>query len=336
MDTRELRAGLDELFGGDLAGVMRRLGERPIGAGPDAALDLAEAEARDQVWQVLWELGVPGLATAGLVEVFDSMGFALYHSPLLDTVIAAELAGKPFERGLRVALAVRESGLGTFELPPLQLGTQGVSATRRFVPFAADVDYLLLAGQTPDGIRLGLVPRDQPGVCVRRQDDITRGDLYAVTFTDASAEWLATDEAAYAEALGRARLLQAAYLTGLSRGALALTVHYVRQRSAFGQPIARFQHPAFRLAALEARIQAVAELVKQGAREPDPALTSLRALALAGDLARDAATEAVQLHGAYGMTEQCDAQRFYRCAALGAVWFGSPSALRSKLSAALV
>jgi alkylation response protein AidB-like acyl-CoA dehydrogenase len=342
----DLQAGLDELFSGELSAVLRRLGERPIGSGAAAtALEPAEAAAREQVWQVLCDLGVPGLAFADLVAVFEAMGFSLYSSPLLDTVTAVELLGSDplglrpriAEGSVTIALACRDKASGDpLELPPLRLsdGSSGssdgrVTAQRRFVPFAADVDYFLLAGEGP---RFGLVERDQPAVTIRRHDDITRGDLYSVAFEDAAVTWLDTSLPAYKAAIAWARLLHAAYLVGLARGAVSLTVAYVRERSAFGQPIGRFQAPAFRLAALRARIEATDALVRAGAREPDPSLTSLRALALAGDLARDASVEAVQLHGAYGMTEQCDAQRFYRCAALGAIWLGSPTSHRTQIA----
>ncbi|HZM81181.1 MAG TPA: acyl-CoA dehydrogenase family protein [Candidatus Limnocylindrales bacterium] len=344
MDT-SLAEGLQELLAGELAEVLRRVGERPMGSGQaGASLDPAEAAARKQVWQVLCDLGVPRLPAADLVEVFESMGFAAYSSPLLDTVTAAALISAcgsdplallPRIAGgaVTVALAGREHGTGgPLELPPLSARQGAVTALRRFVPFAAEVDYLLVAGQGP---YFGLVKRDQDGVKTRRHDDITRGDLYAVTFEGACATRLTLELSQYAAALGMARLLHAAYLVGLARGALALTVTYVRQRYAFAQPIGRFQAPAFRLAALRARIEAAYELVRLGSRQPDPTLTAVRALALAGDLARDASSEAVQLHGAYGMTEQCDAQRFYRCAALGAIWLGSPTALRAELASHL-
>jgi alkylation response protein AidB-like acyl-CoA dehydrogenase len=366
MDT-DLREGLDELFTGELASGLRRLGERPIGAGAGgAALEPAEASARAQVWRVLCELGVPRLAVdtqwTTAVEVCRAMGFALYRSPFQETAMAAAMIAasgadplgllpRIAEGRCTAAVAARESGMaGPNELPPVRIGPGGrtVSATRRFVAFAGEVDYLLLVGRGSDGPCLGLVKRDQPGVTARRQDDIARGDLYAVSFVEAAmpeGAWLGGSpmwtkaSAVYASALEGARLLHAAYLAGLTRGALALTVQYVKQRAAFGQPIGRFQSPAFRLAALHARLDAVDELVRWGAREADggddAALTALRAIALAGDLARDAGVEAVQLHGAYGMTEECDAQRFYRCAASDAIWLGTPTATRAELAGRL-
>ncbi|MYT20156.1 hypothetical protein GTW69_07615, partial [Streptomyces sp. SID7760] len=53
---------LRELFGQELAPVLRRLGERPRGAadGPAARLDEEDAGTRDAVWATLAELGAFG------------------------------------------------------------------------------------------------------------------------------------------------------------------------------------------------------------------------------------------------------------------------------------
>jgi alkylation response protein AidB-like acyl-CoA dehydrogenase len=361
---RDVAQRLDELFHPDLLDTLRRLGERPLGAGSPGALDDAEAGARASVWRVLCDLDIARLAVPGpperhaaLVTVAETMGRALYTSPLSDTAAAAEMIAAAGESDgllasigdgtLTVALALRDDGRGDLlDPPPMRGGVDGrtLDLRRRFVAFAADVDMLLVAGATPVGVALALVERDQPGVAIRRQDDITRGDLYAVTLHDAHvARWLGgvpgwpAGASAYAAAVIGLRLRQAAYLVGSARGALTLTVGYTKSREQFGQPVARFQAPAFRLAALHARIEAVGDLVQYGAWQADQgdaaaSTTTMQALALAGDLARDAATEAVQLHGAYGMTERSDAQRFYRRAALDAIWADTPTVLRAALA----
>jgi alkylation response protein AidB-like acyl-CoA dehydrogenase len=372
---RDVRDHLADLLTPEVIGTLRRLGERPLGAGSEAALDPAEAAARSSVWLALCELGLAALAVdpaggrhAELVVAAELLGHALYPSPLADLVAVAHLvhATGGDHLGLlpalgagrqTIALAARDSAApdpSTMEILP---DGGRVRAHRRFVAFAADVDLLLVAGRHPDGLGLAVVARDQPGVSVRRQDDVGRGDLYAVTLRDASVrgwlgdapQWPGAPDA-WAGALARARLIQAAYLAGLARGAVELTVAYVKSRQQFGQPIARFQAPAFRLAALHARTAAVGDLVQLGAWEADAGEsfstlaretsqtfgpTAMRALLLGGELARDAATEAIQLHGAHGMTERCDAQRFYRRAAVDAVWLGTPGVLRAELAGEL-
>jgi len=67
----------------------------------------------------------------------------------------------------------------------------------------------------------------------------------------------------------------------------------------------------------------------------DDRLVALEALSTAADLARSLGTEAVQLHGAVGMTEEHDAQLFYRRIAVDALLLGRPTELRRQAAALL-
>lgn len=358
-EQRATRMRFEQLFSEELLPSLRRMGQRALGAGATRAeADEADVEARRMVWDTLTRLGghrlgLPqhrGGRQAALVVVCELMGSALYQSAFPDTVTATELLlacgghDPLLERigaGAAVALAVRARDDGHRFAPGTMVADPQrgfVQADRSFVPFAPDVEYLIVVGDTPGGIRLALVPRDHPTVAVRRHDDVGRGDMYAVTFDHtpvAPQSWLGGRESAgsaWAAALTTARIRHAAYLVGLSQAALDLTVAYAKERRQFGQPIARFQALAFRLAALATRIEGARLLTNLAAWESDQGmdarLTTLQALAMAGDLARQTATESIQIHGAYGMTEACDAQLFYRRAVIDAVWLGSPTELR--------
>ncbi|MFJ9862926.1 acyl-CoA dehydrogenase family protein [Streptomyces sp. NPDC101165] len=341
-----------ELFHEELNPVLRRLGARAKGAGP-VPPDEEDTEVRRGVWSTLAELdglrpalpprlGGPADALARRVHAAELMGPALYQSPYLDTMIAADLLAADgrhdallasIASGERTcALAVREHAADEPGVPAslvLDRGRGLVGGTRRFVAFAAEADFLLVIGA--DGH--ALVPADEPGVRLHRQDDIGRGDLYRVTLDGVAA---VTDGLLvgphYPAALARGRLQQAAFLTGLTRGALELTVDRLQQRSAFDRPLAKQQAPAFRLAALAAEATAVSSMVHAVADDADGGadirLTAAQALFLAADLAREATAEAVHLHGAAGLTEEYDVSVFYRCAAVESVRLGSPTQLR--------
>ncbi|CAL9628490.1 hypothetical protein SUDANB15_05998 [Streptomyces sp. enrichment culture] len=342
-----------ELFHEELNPVLRRLGARAKGAGP-VPPDEEDTEVRRGVWSTLAELdgllpalpprlGGPPDAMARRVRTAALMGPALYGSPYLDTMITADVLAAdgrhdallgPIASGeLTCALAVREHAADEPGTPvPLAIDpARGlVSGVRRLVAFAADVDHLLVVGEEGHA----LVASGAPGVRHRRQDDIGRGDLYRVDLDDAAAVpgGLLPPGPHYEAALARGRLQQAAHLTGLTRGALELTVERLRTRSAFGRPLAKQQAPAFRLAALAAETTAVDSLVRALAAEADDGAdirqTAAQALFLAADLAREATAEAVHLHGAAGLTEEQDVSVFYRCAAVDAVRLGSPTRLR--------
>ncbi|WP_409060170.1 acyl-CoA dehydrogenase family protein [Streptomyces sp. SYP-A7185] len=355
-----LPADLAELLGGELAPTVRRMGERPIGGGPVAG---EQAVARTAVWEALTEAGVFDTAADGtethehLVQLAELMGRSLYRGPYQDTAAAAELInalGTDEHTGLldaladgaaAVALAPRAEGTDDPAVPgPLTLGEgpdgPWISGRRRFVPFADAVDWLLVVGALPHGTALALVRADDPGITLRRQDDISRGDLHAVTLdrVPLSGGRLLGDPAdataAWARTLRSVRVRQAAALVGQARGALALGVERAKSRTQFDQPLARHQSVAFTLSALAARAIAVRALVEQAARTDDE-LTVLQALALAGELARDAAAQCLHVHGAHGMSEDADIQLYFRRAALDALLWGSPAQLWARAATLL-
>jgi len=260
----------------------------------------------------------------------------LSAAPAPADVLATMIAGAP------VALAIRERP-GDSQAVPGRLTVHGedggIHADRCFVPFAAEAEFLLVIGDTCDGIRMALVRRDDPAVTLRRHDEVSRGELYAVRFTGTPVtSWFdgpVRGADRWQAALAAARIRHAAYLVGLCTGALDLTVAHAKTRRQFGQPIGRFQAVALRLAATATRIQAARVLTYASAWEYDQGhdgrLDAARTLALVADTARETMTEVMQIHGAFGTTEESDAQLFYRRAGVDTPWLGSPTQLRAEV-----
>ncbi|GAA2515286.1 acyl-CoA dehydrogenase family protein [Winogradskya humida] len=344
----DLRERCAELFCADLAPMLRRLGARDKGAGAGAVLHPDDAATREGVWAALADLGAFGdQRQRDLVDLAELAGWALYQSPLTDSWFAAELltatgdpAYAPILRDLAggataLAVAMRERpGDEPTEPGPLHRHEDGtVDATRSVVAFAPDAGHLLLVGTDGGRTLLAVVPATGPGVTLRRHDDIARGDLYTVTVTHGEivgAVHDITDQ--YPAALAGARIRHAAYLAGSARGAIEVAAQRLRERTAFGQPLARMQALAYRFAALAARTAAVLSSVRAGALAADEGadvrLTGAQVLLLAGVLAQEAAAECVHVHGAHGMTEAGDAQLFYRRAVVDAAWLGRTPSLR--------
>jgi alkylation response protein AidB-like acyl-CoA dehydrogenase len=358
---RATGARFDELFDAELLADLRRMGNRELGAGAVAPLDDDEADARQAVWQTFCELGAlrppgvtDGLGLAEQIILAEKIGAALYQSPWADTALAIEIASAAgrwdlaarMAAGEAVAVAVRERARDEPDRPG-SLGQdedqdqdqdRGLRAVRQFVAFAPDVRWFLVVAT--EG-RLLLVPGDHPNVSWRRHDDIGRGDFYQVIFDGVPAADVVdlTASGAWETALVHARIRHAAQLIGAAGAALDETVAYTRERRQFGQPIGRFQAPAFRMADLSTRVHAARLLVALAAWQADEGhdarLTAYEALATAADLIRAAGTEAVQLHGALGMTEEHDAQLFYRRAAVDALLWGRPTELRRRAATLL-
>ncbi|MFD5739553.1 acyl-CoA dehydrogenase family protein [Streptomyces massasporeus] len=352
------------LFDSELVTDLRRMGQRDLGAGFEASADDASADAREAVWQTLCDLGAlrltpeltPDSGLADQVVLARHIGGALYQSPWADTATAVDLAtaagrtdiAARLADGEAAAVAVRAEAVDEPDRPgPVDVTTEPgrARAVRRFVAFAPDVGWLLLAGTGTGGeTMLLLVPADHQGISWHRHDDMGRGDFYQVDFDgvpladavdlggpDAGAVW--------AQALLRSRVRHAAYLLGMAGAALEETSAYLRTRRQFGRPLASHQAPAFRMADAATEREAIRLLVEEAAwladTGRDARLSALEALACAADLARRVATDAVQLHGAVGMTEEHDAQLFYRRAAVDALLWGRPTELR-RLAAPLL
>ncbi|MER8188479.1 acyl-CoA dehydrogenase [Kitasatospora sp. NPDC094015] len=206
---------------------------------------------------------------------------------------------------------------------------------------ADEADTLLLVGAGVGGV-LPLAAGD-PAVLLEPRSVLGQRRLFDVDVYGAAVPWSALLEftaepaAVWREVLGRARLRQAAHLVGLAGGALDAAVGYARNRRQFGKPLGHFQSISFRLAAATARVEAARLLVRDAAarseRGEPTATAAARALAFAADLGRAVTAEALHVHGAFGMTLQSGAQRYFRSAATESVWLGVVPELRKLVPA---
>ncbi|GAA1395972.1 acyl-CoA dehydrogenase [Kitasatospora putterlickiae] len=117
-------------------------------------------------------------------------------------------------------------------------------------------------------------------------------------------------------ALDSGRLGIAACAIGVAQAALDLAVDYARTRRQFGRPIADFQGLSFMLADMATQIEAGRSLYLSAARRRDAGLAFSKEAAMAKlfctDAAMRVATDAVQVLGGYGYTQDFPAERFMR------------------------
>jgi acyl-CoA dehydrogenase len=104
--------------------------------------------------------------------------------------------------------------------------------------------------------------------------------------------------------LPQERLSIAIAATASAESILAQTVDYVKERKAFGKPIAAFQNSQFELAELDAKITSTRVFIDKCLellinKELDT-VTASKAKLLATDLAFEVANRCLQLHGGYG------------------------------------
>jgi alkylation response protein AidB-like acyl-CoA dehydrogenase len=161
--------------------------------------------------------------------------------------------------------------------------------------FVIDGDLLLVVGA-------GLVERSAPGVRVQSSPPgvgLAAAGLVDVNFAGARYEPLPAATVLTDYELG----LAVAALAG-ARGALSITVDYVLDRRAFGQPIASFQNTRHVLAQLSSDIDAAQAFVDACVHERvEQRLTEARAAALklhCSELYGATVDAGLQLHGGYG------------------------------------
>ena len=123
------------------------------------------------------------------------------------------------------------------------------------------------------------------------------------------------------------RISIAALSVGIAQGAYEVARDYAKVREQFGQPIAKFQAIAFKLANMATELQAAILLTREAARLKDTGekVTVAAAMAkyYASEVAVRNATEAVQIFGGYGYTRDYPAEKFYRDAKLCTIGEGT-------------
>lgn len=111
------------------------------------------------------------------------------------------------------------------------------------------------------------------------------------------------------------------------RRSLDDTVAYVKERKAFGQPIAAFQNTQFKLAELASEIEIgqafVDKLLAAHVRGDDVVKEVSMAKWWASDLQKKVAAECLQLFGGYGFMEEYPISQDYRDAAVQSIYAGS-------------
>lgn len=118
------------------------------------------------------------------------------------------------------------------------------------------------------------------------------------------------------ESLDIGRIGAAAQGVGIAQGAMEASIDFADEREQFGEPIRNNQGVSFKLADMKMNVQAArlltvwaAENLDAGERVSQPAAM---AKTFATDVAMEVSTEAVQIHGSRGYSEDYPVERFMR------------------------
>ena len=229
-----------------------------------------------------------------------------------DRVFAVAIDEGPKHRPERIAARAERSGIG-FRL----------SGRKDFVLHGASADMLVVAARTSgsdddaEGITLFAVPRDAGGM---RHDAVRLVDSSIATHTkfenvELDGDAVIGEVDGGGEVLNRmlmaGRIGAAAEGVGVARGAMDMTLDYLKQRKQFGRLIGEFQALQHRAAHLYSEIEIAraavakaAQLLDAGSERAD--LMASVAKAKVAKAAGLAVREGVQMHGGIGMTDEYD------------------------------
>ncbi len=143
--------------------------------------------------------------------------------------------------------------------------------------------------------------------------------------------------------LDRSRPSIAAQAVGIAQGAIDYAKGYLKERQAFGHPIAEFQGLQFMLADMAMKTEAARGLTYRACAiidegDPDGELTAAGAMAkcFAGDTAMEVTTNGVQLLGGYGYTTGFPMERFMRDAKITQIYEGTNQIQRVVIARSLL
>jgi alkylation response protein AidB-like acyl-CoA dehydrogenase len=196
-----------------------------------------------------------------------------------------------------------------------------------------------------EGIGCVLLEANTPGFAVTGTYHTMGGEnLHEIQFDDCELplENLVIREDGFRQlltAFNTQRCLNPAISLGLAEGAFDEAVNYVRERTIFARPIADFQGIRWKLADMFKDIEAGRGLLYRACLTADPfpdPFIAAAAKIFCNEMSLRVTTEAVQVHGGFGFTDEYPVSRFYRGARYGSIGGGASETLRDLIGKKIV
>ncbi|WP_156689002.1 acyl-CoA dehydrogenase family protein [Mycobacterium sp. Marseille-P9652] len=266
-------------------------------------------------------LALPILAPGGVASALTHWGSADQQATYLH-----EFAGENVPQAC-VAIAEPQPLFDPTHLKTTAVRTPSgyrLEGVKSLVPAAADAELFIVGAQLDGKPALFIVESSTKGVTVKPDPSmgIRAAALGQVELSGVSVPLsarLGEDEASdadYSEAIALSRLGWAALAVGTSHAVLDYVVPYVKEREAFGEPIARRQAVAFMCANIAIELDGLRLITWRGAARAEQGLPFIREAALAKRLGADKGMQigldGVQLLGGHGFTKEHPVERWYR------------------------
>lgn len=299
-----------------------------------------------------------GFVGAGVLA--EEMGRTLTASPFLSTSILAATALKKLGSDaqkqsnlpkiaageLLYALAVDETRKHGPAKTAMQAQKHGngfkLSGAKTFVADGHVADKIIVAARTNgaagemNGLTLFLVDAKAKGVTAERVAMVDSRNAARLNFDGVEAtgdDVLGEVDGGYMAlegVLNAGRAGLAAEMSGAAQASFAMTVNYLKERKQFGTEIGSFQALQHRAAHLYSEIELAKSAILKALQDLDAhygmagPICSL-AKAKAGEVAKLASQEAVQMHGGIGMTDEYDLGFYMKRIRVAQELFGDPA-----------
>ena len=204
-------------------------------------------------------------------------------------------------------------------------------------------------GKGNKGISLFIVERDREGVSVGKHEDkmgIRTSNTTDVVFDSVrvpAENMIGTESSGFKtlmKMLSRTRPTGVAPAVGVAQRALDLAIDYSRTRLSFGQPIGKLEGIQFKLADMEAKIQACqaqlaysAALVDKGIYDT---LNGSSTKLFVSEAVLDITLQAQQVYGGYGYSKEYPLEKLVRDARIFSIYEGSSEIQRYIIGKTLV
>ncbi len=275
---------------------------------------VAEALARGDLG-----LAVAGLAPGSVATAIGLWGTDAQQQTYLPAFTDADVPA--------AALALMEPAVLFDVLAPSTTATRTddgfvLDGVKTLVPRGAQAELFVVGASLDGRATLFLVESSTDGLAVEGDPamGVRAASLAKLTLTGvrvgADAVLGATDGSTYVECVRLARLAWCALAVGTAQAVLDYVTPYVKEREAFGEPIAHRQSVAFMVANIAIELQAMRLLTYKAAARAAAGKDFSRAVALArqacADKGMQIGLDGVQLLGGHGFVKEHPVERWYR------------------------
>jgi alkylation response protein AidB-like acyl-CoA dehydrogenase len=188
-----------------------------------------------------------------------------------------------------------------------------------------------------EGIGCVLIERGTPGFeCTARYHTMGGENLAEIRFENCELplENLIIRDDGFRKllnAFNTQRCLNPSISLGLAEGAFEEAVKYAREREAFGRSIGDFQAVRHKIAEMYRDIEASRSILYRACATanpfPNPHMAAIAKITV-NEMSLRVTSEAIQVHGGYGFTDEFPVSRFYRGARYGSLGGGTTETLK--------